>query len=637
MKNVNVLNATHLITIVLIGSGNISSYVIDIETEKLDNPEKIWCVVLRNLDNDDVEVYRNCHVFNQELADKLASSSCLVGHNVINFDAPCLHSFSYRSTSKVIDTLIISRLVNYNLEGGHSLEAWGERFGVAKSKFSDYSQWSQELEDRCVIDTLLTKRLYNTLSTYLKSDKWKRPIELEHKVAQLCQELHSNGFSFNLPLAITFKDTLKHKVDTLSNTFREIFPPKSKLIRVINPVKTKTGTLHSKDFRWKDDKDLSAFSPEEPFSLFEYEEFNPASPKQIVERLNEAGWKPINKTKGHIAAERNRDKEKLKEYRIYGWKVDEENLATLPPSAPEGARKLAEWLLLNSRLSDLEEWIALYNPVSGRIHGQFNGIGSWTHRKSHQKPNMANIPALVNRKGQPQPWGAEFRSLFRAADGRILVGTDAEGIQLRLFAHYCNDQKLIKAIVEGKKEDKTDIHSLNKQILDTICNSREVAKTYIYALFLGAAKRKQAEILGCSEAEAEKGLQRILDYYPGWKELKETRILADAKKGYFEGLDGRLVYFPSAHHILAGYLQNGESVVMKEASLLWHSVLQKMRIPFWFVDDVHDEWQTETLPQYAETVGKIQAESIYIVGQRFKLNCPLAGSYKIGSNWKETH
>jgi DNA polymerase-1 len=306
-------------------------------------------------------------------------------------------------------------------------------------------------------------------------------------------------------------------------------------------------------------------------------------------------------------------------------------------STIKAAKSLAKYLLLSSRLGDLEEWINLYNPETGRIHGTFNGIGSWTYRKSHQRPNMANIPALVNRSGRPQPYGEAFRSLWTAGDGRVLVGCDAEGIQLRLFAHFCNDRKLIEAITQGRKEDKTDIHSLNMQVLNPICNTREVAKTYIYALLLGAGKGKQAQILSCSPKEAEAGLNRILQFYPGWKELKETRLKKDAEVGYFEGLDGRLVMFPAAHYILAGYLQNGESVVMKMASVLWTTELDRLGIPYSFVNDVHDEWQTETLPEYAEKVGELQADSIRRIGEELGLNCPLAGKYVIWKNWKETH
>lgn len=609
----------------------------DLETNALVNPDKIWVAVCRDVETDKVNIFRNLHIDAKEFLQFVNGYDLLVGHNWIAYDSRVLDSFGIRPNTKVVDTLVISRLLNYNRAGGHSLDSWGEHFGVKKSHFGDFSQWSQELEDRCVVDTLLTKLLYNTFSKYLESSRWKKPIEIEHTVATHCVELNTNGFLFDLPKAQQLYSELKPKVDNLLVEFSLVFPSRSKLIKEITPSLTKSNTLHSKDFRWKEDNDLSCFSAGAPFSLIEFVSFNPNSPKQVVERLNEAGWKPTEKTKGHLEAERNKDKKKLAHYATYGWKVSEENLATLPEDAPDGARKLAEYLLLNSRLSDLEEWIGLVRPSESRIHGVYNPIGSWTQRKSHNAPNMANIPALVNRKGQPQFLGKEFRELFRAPDGKVLVGCDAEGIQLRGFAHYCNDEKLIKAVSEGKKEEKTDIHHLNKDVIGTICNSREVAKTYIYAMFLGAQTRKQAEILSCSPKQAKEALRRILEFYPGWKRLKEGQIKTDAARGMFEGLDGRYVLCPGEHYMLAGYLQNFESLVMRYACILWHEELLQKKIPFVFVNDVHDEWQTECYPEHAELIGSIQADSIRKVGEMFKVRCPLAGKYSVGANWSLTH
>ena len=76
---------------------------------------------------------------------------------------------------------------------------------------------------------------------------------------------------------------------------------------------------------------------------------------------------------------------------------------------------------------------------------------------------------------------------------------------------------------------------------------------------------------------------------------------------------------------------------MKMASLLWNDELTSKGVPFTFVNDVHDEWQTETLPEFADVVGQVQAKAIMLVGEQLGLNCPLAGKYVIGKNWKETH
>jgi DNA polymerase-1 len=616
----------------------LKEIVIDCETNALRGYDKVWNVVCTDLRTGAATVFRNLHETADALRDHLRDVTKLIGHNIIGFDNGVLAWLGIRIPDRVIfDTLIVSRLLNYNLEGGHSLRAWGVRLKDTKSDYSDFSCWSQALEDRCVQDTLLTRALYNTFGKYLKEPSWQPSITLEHQVAFLCEELHENGFGFNYTDAVSLKEELEVKVRHHQDTFAKLFPPRSKLVREITPQLTKSGTLHAKDFKWLDVPDLTPFEAGSPFSLFESVPFNPNSPAQVVQRLNEAGWRPINKTKGHIQAERDQDVEKLKKYRTTGWKVDEDNLSTLPDDAPEDIQKLTEYLLLSARLSSLTEWLGLYNEKTKSIHGVYNGIGSWTHRKSHNSPNMANVPALINRKGKPQPYGPEFRALFQARKGRVLVGCDAEGIQLRAFAHYCNDQKLINAIAHGNKDDGTDIHTLNKGILGTICNSRNSAKTYIYALLLGAGKEKQAAILQTTPREALAGLGRILDFYPGWKELKETKIRDDGRRGFFTGLDGRKVMTPGTHYVLAGYLQNFESVVMKRASVWWHRQLRDLSVPFWFVNDVHDEWQTETLPEYATLVGQTQADSIRIVGEEFGLNCPLAGSYVVGNNWKETH
>ena len=105
------------------------------------------------------------------------------------------------------------------------------------------------------------------------------------------------------------------------------------------------------------------------------------------------------------------------------------------------------------------------------------------------------------------------------------------------------------------------------------------------------------------------------------------------------GLDGRKVACDSEHLMLAGYLQNGESVIMKHANVLWRKELRKTGIQFKQVDFVHDEWQTEVIgtKEEAEEVGRIQRWAIKQTGEDLGLFCPLAGSSDIGRSWAETH
>jgi DNA polymerase-1 len=272
---------------------------------------------------------------------------------------------------------------------------------------------------------------------------------------------------------------------------------------------------------------------------------------------------------------------------------------------------------------------------------------------AHQNPNTANIPREFTEDGRVKLLGKEMRQLWTVPKKKLLVGVDAEGIQLRIFAHYINDPEFTEALVRGKKEDKSDPHSLNQRILGPVCKSRQAAKRFIYALLLGAGLGKLAEVLGCSLEQAEEALRRLLDRYQGFAYLKEKVIPGDARRGWFTGLDGRIVRIPGdttgerRHLCMSGYLQNGEAICMKMACLKWHQQLQEEKIPFLFVNFVHDEWQTEVPNDMAIAlhVAQVQAESLRLVGEELKLNCPLAGSYwnedikdyTIGTNWYATH
>jgi DNA polymerase-1 len=446
----------------------------------------------------------------------------------------------------------------------------------------------------------------------------------------LCNDLHDNGFGFDFDTAKTLHTDILAQLNTLKDELQAAFPPRTKLIREITPVLTKHGTLHQKDFRWTND--LSPYSAGAPFSLIDFVPFNPGSPKQCVERLNAAGWRPTEKTKGHKTAEREKDEEKLAHFKKYGWSIDETNLATLPATAPEAARKLVTWLLLDSRRSTLEEWFDAYNPTTKRIHGKFRHIGAWTGRMSHAGPNMANIPS------HGSAYGDDFRKLWRASDTNILVGVDADAIQLRILAHYMDDARFTAALVSGRKEDGTDAHTLNQLALGHSCRDRDTAKTFIYAWLLGAGTAKIGEILRCSAVDARDAVDSFLTYYPGLEELRRSLIPADASRGYFLGVDGRKVVCDSEHLMLAGYLQNGEAVIMKQANLLWQKKLREEGIWFKQVNFVHDEWQVEVSDlTTADRAGTIMIQSIVEAGEMFQLRCPLAGNSKVGSTWLDTH
>ena len=655
----------------------MSWVICDIEADSL-TPTKIWVIVCKDVDTNEVSVFRRPDINPKPFLDYASQVTAWIGHNFLGYDLWAILDLvrgAWIDPKSVIDTLVVSRLLDFSNQGyGHGLADWGERLGYPKLHFNEWEAYDdpelekdrlQRCETYCIGDVDANHALFRYQKPYLESERWKDALRLEHDMAVLCHDLHVNGFYFNYDEATKLHKEICDELQKLDTDLQSSFPPRAKLVREVNPKTTNAGALRLTDFRWiasENDQqrressvlagsllpngrvELSYYDADNPFSLISWEPFNPGSTTQIVDRLNESGWRPYEKTKGHIQAERDGDIERLKKFSLTGWSVSENNLATLPEDAPEAARKLVHRLLIDARRSTLEEWFKAFSASTNRIHGRFNHIGAWTGRMSHSQPNMANAPSSNSKYQNPELkdlaklYGTQMRSLWTVPKGYALVGVDAESIQLRILAHYMDDSDFTTAIVSGKKEYGTDAHTLNQHKLGThICKSRDVAKTFIYAWLLGAGIPKISNILGCSLGEAKEGVSSFISSYPGLKFLKEDLIPYDASRGYFDGLDGRAVMCSSEHLMLAGYLQNGESIVMKKANILWAKQLRAENIPFVQVNFVHDEWQTQTLTEYAERVAEIQRDSIRIVGEELKLNCPLAGSSNIGLNWNETH
>lgn len=640
--------------------------VIDIETNSLSNPTELWCVVCRDITSGNTHIFRKVtrdDTAKKELLKLLDQSSLLIGHNLVGYDIPALHRLLpefISDSSRHLDTLIISKLVDYS-RPGHSVEDYGREFGLEKGKFNDFSKYSLEMEAYCIRDVDITERIYRKYLRYINSPDRLASIRLEHDFQLVCNKLERDGFAFNSTKAAALLQRVEGELSLLDEAISLSFPPRLKLIREVTPKETKHGTISRSSIPAALRESIADFTVGAPFSYCSWVEFNPSSHKQIISVLNDAGWKPTDRTKTHIDTERElnklkhtrgRSKEldlrkealhtKLNELKIVGWKVNEVNLDTLPAKAPASARTLAKRILLESRRRTLTEWLSLCS-TGGRIHGRFYGIGAWTHRMAHQNPNTANVPNETDQKGQKKLYGKELRSLWVAPKNRLLVGCDAEGIQLRIFAHYIDDKEFTHELLNG------DPHSLNQSILGA--KTRDAAKRYIYALLLGAGAGKLREILDCDEGTAGQAYERLLTRYIGFQHLKEKVIPTDAKRGWFVGLDGRAVRIPGGevgarrHLAMSGYLQNGEAVVMKMATLKWWPKLPEMDA--FLVDMVHDEWQTECPNniEIALRIAKMQADSLREVGEELKLKCPLAGSYwskkyndyTIDTNWSKTH
>ena len=179
-----------------------------------------------------------------------------------------------------------------------------------------------------------------------------------------------------------------------------------------------------------------------------------------------------------------------------------------------------------------------------------------------------------------------------------------------------------------------DIHTTNQKLAGL--ESRDTAKTFIYALVYGAGDEKIGSVVGGSRKQGRELKERFLDNLPTFKTLKD-KVQGAAKRGFLKGIDGRKIYIRHEHAALNSLLQGGGAIVMKKGLEILERKLKLRGVPFKFVANIHDEWQIEVPDTDANNIGDWAVESLREAGEHFKMRCPLDGEYKIGGDWSETH
>ena len=547
---------------------------IVLDIETNSQHNKIWLAVTRDIETGAVVSWKEA----SGLQKYLDNCDLIIMHNGISFDAPVLRKIwsVTMKPSQVCDTLVLSRLLSPSLVGGHKLSAWGERLGFPKGEFSDWDGGlTPEMETYCIQDTLVTEKLYHHLINELKQQKFEqRSIDLEHKVQAIVAKQERNGFKLDERKATILLSELQSKLATIEVSLQSIFPT-----RVTERISDKTGK------KLKD----------------KIEEFNPGSRKQIGERLIEKGWKPDRYTETGQPI------------------VDEGTLEGV--DIPE-AKAINEYLMLQKRISQIESWLEFLKE-DGRVHGQVFTNGAVTGRMTHNKPNMAQVP------NSGSPYGEECRDLWIVEKGYKLVGIDASGLELRMLAHYMKDDAYTSEVVSG------DIHAANQKAAGL--ETRNQAKTFIYAFLYGAGDSKIGKVVGAGAKEGQALKSRFLKNTPSLKELREKVGRIAANTSTLPGLDGRRLHVRSEHAALNTLLQSAGAIVMKQALVILNDELRRAKIDYKFVANVHDEWQIEVEESRAEEAGKLGAKAIELAGKELNMRCPLAGEYKVGNSWKETH
>ena len=569
---------------------------LDIETDGLD-ATKIHVCVCKDRDTEELTYHTRAYTFNS----LLKNYDTVVGHNILSFDVPVLAKLwkSDIPLSKICDTYILSSLFNPDREGKHSLKAWGKRLGLDKIEFESFSTFDKEMLEYCINDVEITHRLYEHLIGTEKTDFSDKSIALEHKIRYVINKQQDYGFYLNVEKAHKLMMEIQNKAQDIEDKLLRKVPLKVSLVRdVILKIK-KDGTLSKTGLKNYDVTNIGG-----DFSAIEFKKFNLASPKQIIQRLDQYGWEPVEFTpKGSP-------------------KISEKNLQTISSSAPEEVKRLAEWKMMKTRVKTIESWLESVD-CNNRVHGKVLTTGAVTGRMIHAEPNMANI--VANNK----PYGKECRSCWTIPDNQhVLVGMDAKGLELRMLANYMKDERYIHEVLEG------DPHTYNQELVGL--PTRNAAKTFIYAFIYGAGDQKIGSIVGGSTREGRKLRQKFLSGLPKLDTLIES-VQKYSERGYIRGIDGRRIIVRRPYAALNTLLQGGGAICCKQWSIILDEEIEKRKLNAHLVNTIHDEQQYEVHRDHAEELVDIADSCMLQVSTYFNMLIPLNADAKIGGTWQETH
>lgn len=424
--------------------------VLDIETNLAH--DKIWMVGLYFPSSGMSTYVTN----SDELSKELHDVDTIIGHNLLGFDLPVLADcWGWSFAGVVRDTLVMGRLLNPSIEGGHSLREWAKRAGgELKDSFTDFDGGlTDEMIEYCIQDCVANWDVYKHLQKLLESESFSQEsVELEHEVRRITTEQERNGFMLDWGYTCEQYRLHKERMDEIEQTLQETFPPV-----VEERYSEKTGK------RLKD----------------KVTTFNPGSRQQVAERLEAKGavWQSRTETGKPKVDETTLDENK---------------------HIPE-ALLVLEYLTLSKRIGMLKSWLDNCQD-DGRIHGRVNTCGAITGRMTHSAPNMAQIPS-----------DATYRKCFTVPEGHKLVGVDASGLELRMLAHYMDDAEYTDLILNG------DIHTHNQHAAGL--TERSQAKTFIYAFLYGAGDGKIGAITGGGAKEGAKLKAAFLSSLPALDKL----------------------------------------------------------------------------------------------------------------------
>lgn len=326
----------------------------------------------------------------------------------------------------------------------------------------------------------------------------------------------------------------------------------------------------------------------------------------------------------------------------------------LGENAPPILNSIVRWRKAEKFINTyLDRFLTDADPSNGNaIYTTFNQHVTDTGRLSSSGPNLQNIPS----RGEE---GKKARDMFIARPGHVLVVADYSMMELRMLAHYSQDERLLSAFIDGH-----DLHILTgaqqagmtydelkeqfEQGDPEAKKLRSIGKTSNFGLTYGmGAKKYQLLLLTQNQLEvSEQEARRLIDTYNATFEgatLWKERVIRYSKKlGYVQTIGGRKRRLPGLYSHdryeamraermgINAIIQGSCADVISEAMPAIQRALSSIRGRILL--QVHDELVCEVPEEYSD-IGITLVGSLMTALVNPKLRCPLVAEAHAGPTW----
>ncbi|UIZ57032.1 DNA polymerase I [Acinetobacter sp. SCLZS86] len=349
------------------------------------------------------------------------------------------------------------------------------------------------------------------------------------------------------------------------------------------------------------------------------ENFNVSSPKQVGEILfDKLGLKGGKKTATGQYSTSESVLEKI-EHPISSLILDYRGLSKLKSTYTDGLLKQA-------------------NNDTHRVHTSYHQALTATGRLSSTDPNLQNIPIRTEI-------GRQIRKAFVAPEGRVLLAADYSQIELRLMAHFSQDDALLDAFNHGQDvHRRTAAEVLGIALEDVTSDQRRQAKAVNFGLLYGMSEFGLIRQLGFTREESQNYIKQYFQRYPGiYEYMQRTRQVA-LEQGFVETILGRRLYTPdiAARNMMVrkaaeraainAPLQGSAADIIKMAMIEVDKMLPQAQAKMLL--QVHDELVFEVDADVADELAPKLAEVMQSV---VEISVPLVVEVGKGNNWDEAH